>query len=249
MKKIALLLLASTHLTWAVEVIDLKTPQTFSGKRIEIEHFVGNIDITSHEDPTDNVSMAASGQDADKLSIEVRNDGEINIDLRPDVPRGQIHDINLTIKMPVKMPLELHLNQGKALIDKLQGKVEFYIDGQGAITANELSNQLISKIDGNGRIIINKIESPHSTQTMALSIMGSGDIVVDKLNHEDVTATIKGAGNIKLGGTVRNAKFNIDGNGNIEADSVANKLKQSIQGNGRIIVKDGRGQSQAQTAE
>ncbi|MEI8296156.1 MAG: DUF2807 domain-containing protein [Alphaproteobacteria bacterium] len=217
--------------------IDLKVSQEISGTRLLIERFAGTLTINT-VDSYDKLTLTATGKEDELKKLEVigNEEGEVEVGCNGKISNSTLA---LTITMPKQMPLSVHINSGKAVLADHAGPVKLVIDGSGIITAGTLGGELESRINGNGDIAIANIDSTTRTTTLSplkLSIHGSGSIAIKELNHEDIKATIDGAGTIILGGTVRDGDCTINGTGRIEIAKVAGVLNQSINGSGVVIV-------------
>lgn len=251
----AFLYVVVTQLTSVIPVnsslfngVDLRGSKTISGERLEIERFVGILRIENNE-TLDQMTLTARGTEADLEKLEVRlsnniegegeGDGEVNIDLRKDVEIDHVNPIELTIQMPKKKALEVHLNKGQAWVAERQGLTELFVDGKGTIETATLGNALAATIRGSGRIAIGGIQGMQNT-TIRLKIAGEGVITLANFHREKVNANVSGNGKIDLQGIVTEGDFTINGNGEIRVAQVAGPIKEHINGSGKIIINEGK---------
>ncbi len=91
-------------------------------------------------------------------------------------------------------------------------------------------------ISGSGNIIADEIE----TQNLDLSISGSGNIKIGDLSGDRISAAISGSGgiNINSGGVANELSASISGSGNIKASGFeAKNVSARISGSGNCSVK------------
>lgn len=98
------------------------------------------------------------------------------------------------------------------------------------ITAPDYKN---IKIDGSGDVFG---KNTLNVKELNLRISGSGNIVIDKVITDDLTANIDGSGEIKFAtGKADNASYQIEGSGKIIADKIeAEDVEATIEGSGNI---------------
>jgi len=222
--------------------IDLKTPQEVSGSSLEIESFVGTLIIKTIESPN-NLTLSAKGHDDElkKLTIYTDKEGESEIKIIGDknTPHGDHVSLVLMITMPKQLPLELHMNYGKATLADHASAVKLAIEGNSSIATGTLGGDLTVDINGNGEISIANIDSTTRTTPLSpikLSIQGDGKIKLNAFNYEDVKATINGNGLIVLNGRLHDGDFTINGTGRVEIAKVLGEVNQKINGSGAVVV-------------
>lgn len=222
--------------------IDLKTSQEVSGSSLEIESFVGTLVIKTTNN-LNNLTLSATGTDEDlkKLTVFTDKEGESEVKIICDndkIKKNQ-GSLVLTITMPKQMPLELHMNEGKATLENHEGAVKLVIDGNAAIVTETLGGDLSADINGNGEIIIANIDSTIRTTPLSpikLAIQGNGQIKLNAFNYEDIKSTINGNGLIILNGRLHDGDFTINGTGRIEIAKVLGTVNQKINGSGTVVV-------------
>ncbi|MGQ1908849.1 head GIN domain-containing protein [Marinifilum sp. RC60d5] len=91
------------------------------------------------------------------------------------------------------------------------------------------------KISGSGNIIA---QTPINSGSVAYTISGSGNIIIDKLNAENVNCSISGSGDVRLKGECEDeVNIRISGSGDVEASHfIAKKADIRISGSGDCEV-------------
>lgn len=91
------------------------------------------------------------------------------------------------------------------------------------------------KISGSGNIIA---QTPINSGSVAYTISGSGNIIIDKLNAENVNCSISGSGDVRLKGECEDeVNIRISGSGDMEASHfIAKKADIRISGSGDCEV-------------
>jgi hypothetical protein len=90
-------------------------------------------------------------------------------------------------------------------------------------------------LGGSGNI---DAQNPITTQSMEVSLSGSGNISIYSVTANDLTAKISGSGNVTIGGgSVSSENFSVSGSGNLDAlDLVCDTCVASISGSGNMQI-------------
>lgn len=112
--------------------------------------------------------------------------------------------------------LRLSSREGVLVIEPRDKLIDFGSDGIGKVTVYVSSPDLIGvSLKGSGDF---KCEGPLDTDTLTLSLVGSGDIHLRSLVCDYVQAELVGSGDIKLKQTATKwARFSLVGSGDMEA--------------------------------
>lgn len=87
-------------------------------------------------------------------------------------------------------------------------------------------------VSGSGDIEMNRVEC----FDLEISIAGSGDVEVKGINSEAVDARITGSGDITLGGNTKKASYSVTGSGDIDARGLkAEEVSKRKTGSGGIV--------------
>ncbi|WP_291845300.1 DUF2807 domain-containing protein [Maricaulis sp.] len=247
-------------------------PQSLSGDRIEIENFVGRIEIRTGSSDTISVAMTNTGGHVDDPEVTdagstVRIDGGLtlrntNCRTRNNVmsiglDRGARHSIDeypsLVITAPASVALELRDSAFVGTAGDL-GEVDLSMNSCGRFEAGDVRGDAHVRINGSGDITTGSIEG-----NAWIGINGSGDVVTGAIGR-DVSVDINGSGDVETGdvsgdaevdingsgdvefGRVAGLAIGISGSGDVEAASMNGAFSSRISGSGDIAVHGGRAQ-------
>lgn len=121
--------------------------------------------------------------------------------------------VAITVYVPVQAAITVLASGGDVKIKKVNGPLTIDIGGNAEVTASDASGNVQVDINGNGEATIK-------------------DGAIDNL-----TASVHGNGEIKIGGTAQKANLSVHGNGEIKIARVIHPPTKSIHGNGEIKIK------------
>jgi putative autotransporter adhesin-like protein len=245
-------------------------PQSYSGTALEIENFVGRIEIRTGSADTVSVAMTNTGGHVDDPVVSdaggtVRIDGgqrlrNVSCNTRNNTTtiglnRGQRHNIDeypsLVITAPASLALEL---ENSAFIGQAGdlGSLTMNMRSCGRFTAGDVAGDVRLRISGSGDVTTSSIGG-----RAWIDINGSGDVVTGSVGDE-VSIEISGSGDVLTGdvsgdaeveingsgdvafGSVAGLAVNVSGSGDVEAASVNGAFSARISGSGDIEVHGGR---------
>ncbi|MFK7972608.1 MAG: head GIN domain-containing protein [Bacteroidia bacterium] len=107
------------------------------------------------------------------------------------------------------------------------------VSGSGEITVTFDRNSLnMIQLAGSGDIICKEKITPNN---LAISLEGSGDIVLSNVQANTIAVSLVGSGDVNLAGNVSNAAYALEGVGDISAEDLkASNVSASLNGNGDI---------------
>ncbi|WP_297733370.1 DUF2807 domain-containing protein [uncultured Maricaulis sp.] len=246
--------------------------QSYSGDRLEIENFVGRIEIRTGSSDTISVAMTNSGGHVADPSVSdsgsmVRIDGGLSLrrtncntrnnTMTIGLNRGERHNIDeypsLVITAPASLALELSDSAFVGSAGDLR-TVDINMSSCGRFQLGNIDEDARVRISGSGDINTGMIGGE-----AAISINGSGDVTTrDIARNADVS--INGSGDVITGNVGGDADVNINGSGDVEfgriaglsvgvsgsgdveAESMNGAFHSRISGSGNIDVHGGRAQ-------
>jgi hypothetical protein len=88
-------------------------------------------------------------------------------------------------------------------------------------------------IKGSGDLMIDRLQAPQ----FEAAISGSGDLRVDQMQAGNFVASVAGSGDMTLSGAAQKQVISVAGSGNVQAKKLAGKeVKVSIAGSGDVVV-------------
>jgi len=246
--------------------------QSFSGDRIEIENFVGRIEIRTGGSSAISVAMTNTGGHVDDPEVSdggavVRIDGGLRLRntncstrngvMRIGLNRGRRQSIDeypsLVITAPESVALELRDSAFVGTAGDL-GEVDLSMSSCGRFDLGDVQGDARVRISGSGDITTRSIGGE-----ARIDINGSGDIVTTDIGGA-VEVSINGSGDVQTGdvtgdaavringsgdvefGRVAGLSVGISGSGDVEASSMYGAYASRISGSGDIAVHGGRAQ-------
>ncbi|RKR03225.1 GIN domain-containing protein [Maricaulis maris] len=246
--------------------------QNHSGDRIEIENFVGRIEIRTGGSGDITVAMTNPGGHVDDPQISeagstVRIDGGLrlrntNCNTRNNTmsiglnrgPRRSIDEYpSLVITAPASVALELSDSAFMGSAGDL-GEIDVSMNSCGRFDIGDVHSDARIRINGSGDITTRSIGGAAD-----IGINGSGDITTGDIGRE-VSVSINGSGDVQTGdvtgdadihingsgdvgfGRVAGLSVGISGSGDVEAASMNGAFASRISGSGDIAIHGGRAQ-------
>ncbi|MEE9433155.1 MAG: head GIN domain-containing protein [Sphingorhabdus sp.] len=126
--------------------------------------------------------------------------------------------------------LRYKLEDGRLVIGRVG---EGWSDYKGVVATIHISAPTLSKISnaGSGNIIADALENDE----ISIAVAGAGNVIIKQLKANEIKGSIAGSGNINVAGTVQQAKYAVAGSGNIDAKALkAATAKASIAGSGDV---------------
>ncbi|MFY0638996.1 GIN domain-containing protein [Maricaulis maris] len=219
--------------------------QSYSGDRLEIENFVGRIEIRTGSSDSISVAMTNAGGHVADPSVSdsgstVRIDGGLslrrtNCNTRNDTMTiglngGRRHNIDeypsLVITAPASLALEL---SDSAFIGSAgdMRTVDINMSSCGRFDLGDIDEDARIRISGSGDITAGTIGGD-----TAISINGSGDITTRAIAR-NADVSINGSGDVVTGDVGGDADVNINGSGDVEFGRVAG-LSVGVSGSGDV---------------
>lgn len=236
------LLIATTFMACAIPAwtgdfplktgLDLKEVRKIEVGGVKIGNFTGQVMIQSTgSDKT--VGLSLKGPDDLLKQVVIKEEqGNVYIGFEKEVPTlKDLGNLNLTVEMPAKMPLEMTLVGGKAVVGPRESNDnQINLNGFGDIKIESVRN-IDTKIDGSGEITIVKIEGDAK-----ISIRGDGKYVLQQGTIPHLEASIQGTGLIDVMANVIDAYLVSEGAGTMKLANVKGKLSQSMSGASTISI-------------
>lgn len=153
--------------------------------------------------------------------------------VRRDFPVGAFQKIGLAgstdVVVTVGGAASVRAEGDKAAIDRLDIRVE---NGELKIE-NQRHNGWSWDFGGHRRVIV-YVTAP---SLAGVSVVGSGDMRIDKLAGSDFEASVGGSGDINLASLqVTQARFNVTGSGDIKASGKAQQANITVAGSGDFVA-------------
>ncbi|WP_323763213.1 GIN domain-containing protein [Maricaulis sp.] len=245
---------------------------SYDADRLEIENFVGRIEIRTGTSDTITVAMTNTGGHVDDPAISqsgstVRIDGGLrlrntncrtrNNTMSIGLNRGNRHSIDeypsLVITAPASLALELDDSAYMGTAGDL-GSADLSMNSCGRLDVGDIAGEARVAINGSGDITTGSIG-----EAAQISINGSGDIETGPIARS-VSVSINGSGDVlthDVGGDadvsingsgdvefggVAGLAVRISGSGDVEAASLNGAFSARINGSGDIAVHGGRAQ-------
>ncbi|WP_417488383.1 GIN domain-containing protein [Maricaulis sp.] len=218
---------------------------SYDAERLEIENFVGRIEIRTGSSDTITVAMSNTGGHVDDPSVShsgstVRIDGGLrlrntNCRTRNDtmsigLNRGNRHSIDeypsLVITAPASLALELDDSAYLGTAGDL-GSADLSMNSCGRLDVGDIAGEARVAINGSGDITTGSIGAGAH-----ISINGSGDIETGMIGGE-VSVSINGSGDVLTRDVDGDADVSINGSGDVEFGRVAG-LAVGISGSGDV---------------
>jgi len=218
---------------------------SYDAERLEIENFVGRIEIRTGSADTITVAMSNTGGHVDDPAVShsgstVRIDGGLrlrntNCRTRNDtmsigLNRGSRHNIDeypsLVITAPASLALELDDSAYLGTAGDL-GSADLTMNSCGRLDVGDIAGEARVAINGSGDITTGSIGTGAH-----ISINGSGDIETGMIGG-DVNVSINGSGDVLTEDVDGDADVRINGSGDVEFGRVAG-LAVGISGSGDV---------------
>ncbi|MBZ6378920.1 hypothetical protein B5C34_10405 [Pacificimonas flava] len=146
-------------------------------------------------------------------------------------------------EIEVRGPYDVVVTTGGSPLVRAQGsddaleRLEIRTDGDRLIITSKRSGGLSGlfggRDDADVRVLVN------TERLNAASLSGSGDLVVDRMDGDDVKIAMSGSGDINVGAVrAGSAKIAMSGSGDISAAGACNSASISISGSGEVQAGD-----------
>ncbi len=173
-------------------------------------------------------ALVFGAREADTLSLEgfrnIVNTGVVDI----DVTIGDTYSIVISANEG-KLDMLVAEQEGETLYLKVKSGTIINADFKAEITMPALER---IKIDGSGDV---SVSGRNAVDTLAVSIEGSGDVVLDENISDELLLEINGSGDIKITGEAREISARISGSGDIDVGGInVSNAQTSITGSGDI---------------
>ena len=252
----------------SVSAQSLSGGQSYAGGALEIENFIGVIEIREGGDEitvaVENTGGLVEDPMVSATSSSVRVDGgqtlrRINCNTRNNQmrigTRFDMHDIEeyprLVITAPADTTLSLHDSAYRATAGDL-GALDLGVASCGDFESGDIAGDadifiggsgdvITGTVGGNAEISINgsgDIETGRVAGYGEISINGSGDVETDDFGG-DVEVSINGSGDVRTG-DVSSLQVSINGSGDVAADALNGAFQARIGGSGDITIDRGR---------
>jgi hypothetical protein len=141
--------------------------------------------------------------------------------------------VTATIYIPIKAAVALSGICGRTVVGDTLGEIQAYIQGGYDMDIGHVGSTMIS-IQGSGDVDVAKVEGP----SLTARVQGSGDINVKDGLVDILELSVQGSGDIDYGGRAKNANLRVMGSGDIDVKHVDNRPAMSSMGNGDITVRN-----------
>ncbi|WP_371396419.1 GIN domain-containing protein [Fretibacter rubidus] len=243
--KAALLGLSATAL--------MGTTALAAGPTLEIENFVGQINVTQN-----NGDISVSGQDAGTLSTQgettridggqiINNTNCRNVNGKVSLSfgkgnwnwiKGGYKDLDEYPKLVISVPADTNfILRDSVIFGSLpdMGDMDVHLSSCGDLEAGDIRGDLSAKISGSGDLQIGDVAG-----LTDVKISGSGDFEAGDITDADIS--ISGSGDANIGdirfNTRDTAKIRVSGSGDIETGSLRGNADIRVTGSGDANIDD-----------
>ncbi|MFN8264998.1 MAG: head GIN domain-containing protein [Chitinophagaceae bacterium] len=160
----------------------------------------------------------------------------IELDLNADVYYTQdaVQKVEIRAQQNIINRLNVYVSGGKLMLKKDPATVFYSFERIKIYVSAPDAHDL--RVNGSGTI---QLLQPVQFTDSRLDVSGSGDIVLNQITGNSLSARISGSGTIKVNtGVLQNEEFNISGSGDINVVGVvANKATTRTSGSGNIRLQ------------
>jgi Putative auto-transporter adhesin, head GIN domain len=162
----------------------------------------------------------------------VRNFDAIDVRMAVDVILTQSPDYSLRLEVPQRFQRQIitRVSNGTLVIDA-RGRITSYNEPMRIYVSAPTFKSI--SLSGSGNIKLDRLNDNH----LNLNVSGSGNVDMNSVRLRTIYMALSGSGNVDISGTTSFMDIALSGSGNIEArDFNAESVKASIAGSGNIVT-------------